>query len=142
MTRRRLAASGADVLAMDGVYRNAKRGRRRSGHGNLERRMRMQNVEKRDNVCQRATVSSFCIRILRSEFPWPNTRNSNRSEDEPILEEIPGIPRDGRIALADQHVSIPAAAFQLHAVRDDATVELHAARDAAVVPDGAVADVA
>src|SRR6266498_2674321 len=41
------------------------------GHGNSERRMRMQNEENGSALAYRLPISSFCIRILRSNFPWP-----------------------------------------------------------------------
>src|SRR6266540_2857711 len=90
------------------------------------------------------TVSRF----LNSEFAFcvPSFCGRkpclNRRDDEPILDEISGVARDGRVVVADEDVAVAAAVFQRHAVGDDAAVELHAAADPAVVPDGAVAHVA
>src|SRR5438132_815020 len=89
MTRRRVAASGAEVLGMDSVYRNAKRGRGRSGHGNLERRMRMQNGEN---------GSVLAGRLSFSEFSVAKDQSLNLSDDEPI-------PRDDGIVLAESRRS-------------------------------------
>src|SRR6266545_2244692 len=64
---------------------------------------------------------AFCVPSFCGRKPC-----LNRRYDEPILDEIGSVARDGRVVVADEDVAVAAATFQRHAVSDDAAVELHA----------------